>query len=44
MTQSSISPQKAGESKVRTIGVVAYEGMETLDMIAPLDVFTLTNK
>jgi transcriptional regulator GlxA family with amidase domain len=43
MTKSSTSPNKAGESNVRTIGVVAYEGMETLDLTGPLDVLTLTS-
>ncbi len=43
MTQSSTSPKEASEPKVRNIGIVAYEGMEILDMIAPLDVFSLTD-
>ncbi len=43
MKKSSTSHQKAGETKVRTIGIVAYEGMETLDLTGPLDVLTLTS-
>ncbi|MGR9115579.1 MAG: GlxA family transcriptional regulator [Gammaproteobacteria bacterium] len=43
MTQTRTSSQNTRQSKVRTIGVVAYEGVEILDMIAPLDVFSLTS-
>ncbi|MGR9101480.1 MAG: GlxA family transcriptional regulator [Gammaproteobacteria bacterium] len=34
---------KTENPKVRPIGIVAYDGMEALDLIGPLDVFTITN-
>ena len=43
MTESSISSGKGVQSKVRRIGIVAYDGMHPIDLTGPLDVFTLTN-
>jgi len=41
MTHPSLTSEN--EPKLRTIGILAYEGFETLDLIAPLDVFTLAS-
>ncbi len=43
MAYSSVSSESELDSKVRTIGILAFEGIEILDMIAPLDVFSLAN-
>jgi transcriptional regulator GlxA family with amidase domain len=43
MTQSSVSPEQASESEVRTIGIVAFEGAEIIDITGPMEVFAFTN-
>ena len=43
MTHSSISQGGGRDAKTLTIGVVAYDGVETLDLTGPLDVFAMAN-
>lgn len=43
MTQSSISPEEARDAKVRPIAIVAFDGVEIIDLTGPLDVFALSN-
>lgn len=43
MTASSISQVQAAEVKVRPIAIVAFDGVELVDLTGPTDVFALTN-
>jgi transcriptional regulator GlxA family with amidase domain len=43
MTQASISPEQDGEATVRPIAIVAFDGVEIIDLTGPMDVFALTN-
>jgi transcriptional regulator GlxA family with amidase domain len=44
MNQSSVSHRQATEAKVRPIAIVAFDGVEIVDLTAPLDVFALCNE
>jgi transcriptional regulator GlxA family with amidase domain len=43
MTQLSVSQAEARDLTVRTIGIVAYDGMELIDLTGPVDVFSLAS-
>ena len=43
MKQTVASSQGNNNSKVRTVGVVGYDGVELLDLTGPLDVFAMAN-
>ena len=44
MAQTMISPEGNDHSKVRTIGMVAFDGVEIIDLTGPLDVFAMANE
>ena len=44
MTQTMTSPEDSDHSKVRTIGMVAFDGVEIIDLTGPLDVFAMANE
>jgi transcriptional regulator GlxA family with amidase domain len=44
MAQTMISPEGNDHSKVRTIGMVAFDGVELIDLTGPLDVFAMANE
>jgi transcriptional regulator GlxA family with amidase domain len=44
MTQTSLSAGPAEKPKTRTIGIVAFDGVELLDLTGPLDVLAMTNE
>lgn len=43
MSQSSVSQTEAREATVRPIGIVAFDGVEILDLTGPMDVFNFAN-
>ncbi len=43
MTQASNFNETTGEAKVRTIGIVAFDGVEIIDITGPMEVFAFAN-
>jgi transcriptional regulator GlxA family with amidase domain len=41
--QSIPNPVQARESKIRTVGIIAYPGIEILDVTGPMEVFAFAN-
>ncbi len=44
MTQTSVFEADIQEAKVRPIGIVAFDGVEMIDLTGPMDVFALTSR
>lgn len=43
MTQCSVSHEETREAKVRTIGIVVFDGAEIIDITGPMEVFAFAN-